>query len=267
MSIDDKFGKNRNKFRRVYNYGLSRRPDVRQFVDSLTDTTKSLDFQRIIRDRDYFLIRQNEELSFPPPTPAPSGSAEYLEVTVGQFQSQLTFPVTFPTPFSGTPFLAFELSQSQFTGTDGEEVPNVAWWVSDLTTNGFNANFSAPFTGKLVYRGVYSALGYPATVNRATDLSGSPGIVSAGSVTLSNQSSVTMSWDPLPNFPKRLNYAPVVASTDGTADVGQTISAVESTHAVNELSAPFTGQIHFVALVTFDGSPDFAPDPDTGIPG
>jgi hypothetical protein len=149
VSIDDKFAKNRSKYRKVYGYGMSRRPDIRSFIDPLTDTTRSFDFQKIIRDRDFFLVNQNQESASSSSNPS---IVEYLEVTVGSFSSSLYQDITFPTPFSGIPYLGFETSQSQFTGTNGEETPSVAWWVTNLGTTGFRANFSAPFTGKYFLR-------------------------------------------------------------------------------------------------------------------
>jgi hypothetical protein len=266
VSIDDKFAKDRSKYRKVYGYGLSRRPDIRYFVDPLTEVTRSFDFQKIIRDRDYFLINQRQGLSLPPPVPPIPPIVEYLEVTVGPFTSSLYQDITFPTPFTGAPYLAFEVSQSQFTGIDGEETPSIAWWVTNLGTTGFRANFSAPFTGKLTYRGVYTTEPYPVYVNRDTDLSGTFAWCSAGEVNVGGASFVTMSWAALPDNPKFVNYNPVGADSDFTLDIGQTISAVAASYAVNDLSIDFNGSIQFLALSNTPG-PYFQANPDPGIPG
>lgn len=263
MSIDDKFAKNRSKYRKVYGYGMSRRPDIRSFIDPLTDTTRSFDFQKIIRDRDFFLVNQNQESASSSSNPS---IVEYLEVTVGSFSSSLYQDITFPTPFSGTPYLGFETSQSQFTGTNGEETPSVAWWVTNLGTTGFRANFSAPFTGKITYRGVYTAGSYPVYVNRATDLSGTFAWCAAGQISAGGASSVTMSWATLPDNPKFLNYNPIGTSLDVTLDIGQNISAVSSSYAVNDLSIAYDGLIQFIALSDTSGS-YFQANPDTGVPG
>jgi len=242
---------------------MSRRPDIRSFVDPLTETTRSFDFQKIIRDRDFFLIIQHQEQPLPPPNPP---IVEYLEVTVGPFSSSLYQDITFPTPFTGVPYLAFETSQSQFTGMDGEETPSVAWWVTNLGVTGFRANFSAPFTGKLTYRAVYTTAPYPVYVNRVTDLSGTFAWCSAGEVNVGGASFVTMSWAPLPDNPVFVNYNPVGVNSDLTLNIGQTISAVSSSYAVNDLSIVFSGSIQFLVLSNTPG-PYFQANPDTGVPG
>lgn len=263
MSLDDKVGRHRARFRKVYPYGNTRRPDVRSFVDAITNTTKSFDFQKIQHDYPYYSVPTYLSTSW-----AMSGGISYatfLEATE-TFTNQTSYTVTFSTPFGGTPYLAFAPSQSQFSGSDGQETPNVAWWVTGLTSGGFTANFSAPFTGKITYRGVYTTGSYPIYVNRSTDLSGSYAWVSAGSSSLTNQSSLSMSFAALPSLPEFLNYNPV-GSTSDELNIGQTIWAVSNSYAVNELSAPFTGIIHFLAMDTTgsDTSP-FTANPDINYP-
>jgi hypothetical protein len=263
VSLDDKVGRHRARFRKVYPYGNTRRPDVRSFVDAITNTTKSFDFQKIQHDYPYYSVPTYLSTSW-----AVSGAISYatfLEATE-TFTNQTSYEVIFSSPFAGTPYLAFAPSQSQFSGSDGQETPNVAWWVTGLTSGGFTANFSAPFTGKITYRGVYTTGSYPIYVNRSTDLSGSYAWVSAGSSSLTNQSSLSMSFAALPSLPEYLNYNPVGSTTD-ELNIGQTIWAVSTSYAVNELSAPFTGIIHFLAMDTTgsDTNP-FTANPDTNYP-
>lgn len=196
---------------------------------------------------------------------SPITYAEYLEATEA-FSNSTSYSVVFSTPFAGTPYLAFAPSQSQFSGSDGQETPNLAWWVTGLTSTGFTANFSAPFTGQITYRGAHTTGSYPIYVQRSTDLPGSYAWVSAGSASLSNQSSVSMSYAALPSLPEYLNYNPVGTSSD-ELNIGQTIWAVTNSYAVNELSIPFTGYIHYLAVDTTgsDVSP-FTADPDTSYP-
>jgi len=182
------------------------------------------------------------------------------------FSSSIAVDIVFPISFSQMPFLAFEPRQSQSLG-DGEEGDNLAWWVSNLSTTGFRANFSAPFVGEITYRGVWSPGTYPVYVNRITDLSGSYGWVSAGSITVNNLSTVTMSWGALTSLPEFVNSNPVGLDSDDTMDIGQAIASVSTSEAVNELSVPFTGVIHFLALDTTTPDTDpFTPDPDLGVP-
>ena len=246
-------GINRNKLRKVYNYGQSGRPKIRQVLDTITNTIQNIDFQKVIRDNDFFLRK------------APiyyTGLFQYIEETV-TFSEVSSLGIVFPNAFLGVPFLGFETVQ-----TNGSNVgdPNVAWWVTDLTTTGFTANFSAPFAGAITYRGVYSLVPYPVYVERVPDLPGSFGWVSAASFLLDYQSGVTMSWAPLPSLPEHVNYNPVGSSPDTHLDVGQAIWTVTTNSVTNELSIEFSGTLHVVALDTDtgDASP-FLPDPDLSV--
>lgn len=245
MSLDEKVGRHRARFRKVYPFGQSRPPDIRPFVDAATNVTKSLDFQRLRREYPYNSVQTYLSTSW---TTSGSAATQFLEATE-QFTNRTSYTVAFSTPFSGTPYLAFAPSQSQFTGTDGQETPNLAWWVTGLSPTGFTANFSAPFTGKITYRGVYSTEAFPVYVNRSTDLSGSYAWVSAGSASLSNQSSVSMSFAALPSLPEQIYYNPV-GNTSDELNIGQTITSVTNSFAVNELSVPFSGIVHFVSMDT-----------------
>jgi hypothetical protein len=75
-----------------------------------------------------------------------------------------------------------------------------------------------------------------------------------------------MSFGALPSLPEFLNYNPVGTSSD-ELNIGQTIWAVSNSYAVNELSTPFTGIIHYIAMDTTssDVSP-FQANPDLGTP-
>lgn len=264
MSIEEKFGKNRSKFRKVYSYGMTFAPDIKIFIDSVTETTQSINFQKIIRDRSYFLIdKVGQELALPGPPPI---FYEYLEDTV-EFTSMESVSISFPTAFSSIPYLAFQPSQSFFTHTDGEETPSIGWWATNLDANGFTANFTAPFTGKITYRGIYTTEPFPIYVNRGPDLSGSYGWVSAGTQIVTDQSFVSMSYSSLPSLPEFFNYN-FVGADGQELSVGQAIRTIGINSAVNELSDPTTGVMHFVALDidALDSSP-VLPDPDVGIPG
>lgn len=230
---------------------MSFRPDVREVVDVVTNVTKSFDFQKIIRDRDYYLIQSDAALSY-----SSSGSTnvvEYLEQTLyTNASSLLLYSVVFPSGgFSGYPYVGMEVSQSVFS-FNGEAGDNIAWWVTDITPSGFKANFSAPYTGSFTYRATYKSVtaSYPAYVERKPDLPGSYGWVSANEINLNFQSSTTMSWTALPSTPEFVNSNPVGNSlSDFMLDIGQVVSDVSSSTSVgNDFSIEFSGTLHVVAL-------------------
>lgn len=245
MSIDDKFGRNRAKFRRVYAYGMNRRPDIREFVDALTDVTKSFNFQQIIRDRSYYVINGDMVQTFP----TASDDVQYSEENWHTTGSVDFMNVTFPFTFNQTPFLAFRL-YPEWVLSSGS---NVAYWVTDLSTTGFKANFSAPFEGRLTYRAVYTPGSYPVYVQRTT---GSFVWIAGAQTTYTVQSSVTMSFDTLPSIPTEVFSNPVGSASDGTLNIGQAYAAVGVDFTTNELSSPYTGFFDVIAMSTVpSGSP------------
>lgn len=243
MSIDS-FGRNRAKFRRVYAYGLTRRPDVREFVDALTDVTKSFNFQQIIRDRSYYVVNGDMSLTYP----SASISIQYSEGIYNTTGSVEYLNIVFPFTFEQTPVASFGLYPEWTTSGS-----NVGYWITDLGPSGFKANFSAPFEGKLTYRAVYTDGTYPVYVERT---SGSFVWVAAAQLGYTEQSSVTMSFSTLPSVPTEVFSSPIGSTTDGNLDIAQVYFDVGTDFITNEFSAPYTGLFDVVAIATVpSGSP------------
>ena len=237
MSINDNFGRNRARYRKVYAYGLNRRPEVRQFIDLTTNTTRSLDFQKIIRDRSYYLINGQEVLTFP------SGSTVIIQYEEDAYQTSYPIDyidVVFSSSFNEIPFVAMVLTpESTLSGS------NVAYWATDITTTGFKANFSAPFDGRLLYRAVYTDGTYPVYVDRG---GGKFAWIAGALQNYNGDSSITMSFDNLPGNPNVILSNPIGLSTDPTLNIAQTFQLSGSNFATYDISAPFSGSFNVVAM-------------------
>lgn len=245
MTFNSNFGNNRNRFRKVYSYGLSRRPDIRQFIDTVTDTTKSLNFQQIIRDRSYYLINGTPIQVFP----TASAVVQFLEENYHTTGSVSSISISFPFTFDQTPFLAFRL-YPEWVLTSGS---NVGYWATDITTTGFVANFSAPFEGRLTYRAVYTDGAYPVYVEHTT---GSFAWIAGAETSYVNQSTVTMSFGTLPNVPEEVFSNPVGLNTDPTLNIGQTYVDVGVDFTTINFSSPYNGSMDIIAMSTVPkGSP------------
>ena len=266
MSLNDKIGRNRQRYKKVLVYGLNARPSVQSFVDSITNVTKSFDFQKISKEYNLFKF----DGYYLAPTASSSGSVttsgSYVEQTVS-FSPVETLTVTFPTAFSGSPYVGVELVQDTFT-LNGEAGNNLSWYVTNISTTQFTINFSSRFDGQITYRAVWSpsASYYPLYVERTPDLPGNYGWVSAASFSLNNQSFSSMSWNALSSLPEKLNYNPVGQDTDTLLCIGQTITFVTNSFAVNDFSTTYSGSLHVIALDTnlADSSP-FVANPDTSV--
>lgn len=248
MGINDNFGSNRQKYRKVYSYGGTRKPDIRTFVDSETGTTQSQDFQKVIRDRSFYIIRGQVDLTFPPADPAP---AEYLETTVSMGSIATSVAIIFPTPFSAPPVVSVTLEP---LASGLEYDINVSYWITDITTTGFTANFSSRFRGNVTYRATNitypDIFFYPIYVQRLPAHSGSYAWVSAGSMSLNYQSALTMSWPALPTTPEYVGYNPVGVSADTNLDMGLTSGSATVGTITGDLSTQFSGVVHFLVLDT-----------------
>lgn len=249
MSIE-KVSRNRDRYRKVYPYGQSRKPDMRSFVDLLTNTTKSIDFQYLIRDRSYFLINGDMVLTYPT-----GSTVQYAEGNYHTTGAVEYIDVVFPSTFNQTPFISFRLYPEWILGSGS----NVAYWATELATTGFRANFSAPFEGRLTYRAVYTDTAFPVYVERVT---GSYAWVAGAEVTSSNQSSVTMSFGTLPGIPEEVFSNPVGLSTDSTLNIAQAYAAVGTSFVTANLSTTFSGFFNVIAISTIPtGSPQSVDPP------
>lgn len=242
---NDNFGGNRSKYRKVYAYGSNRRPDIRTFVDSVTDTTRSFDFQKIIRDRDFFLIDGQPILTFP------TGTFQYWESTHNISTYSEYLDVFFPGPFDGNPIIGFTVYPEGVTSSGS----NVAYWATDVSNTGFRANFSGPFSGTLLYRAVYNPGTYPIYVERASG-SGNYAWVSAATSSYTESSSATMTFATLPGTPESVLSNPTGISSDEELAVAHVYSDVKPFQISTEFSSPFTGVMDVVAISTVPtGSP------------
>lgn len=243
MSIE-KVSRNRDRFRKVYPYGQSRKPDIRSFVDLLTNTTKSIDFQYLIRDRSYFLINGDMVLTY-----STGSTVQYAEGHYHTTGAVEYVDVVFPSTFNQTPFISFRLYPEWILSSGS----NVAYWATELATTGFRANFSAPFQGRLTYRAVYTNGAYPVYVERTT---GSFAWIAGAESTYGAQSTVTMSFGTLPGVPSEVFSNPVGTSADSGLNVAQTYADVGADFTTVNFSAPYSGFFDIIAMSTVPtGSP------------
>lgn len=246
MSINDKFGRNRAKFRRVYGYGLNRRPDIREFVDALTDTTRSLNFQQIIRDRNYFVINGDRVVSYPT-----GSTVQYSEESYHTTGSVTSLNITFPFSFNQQPLVAIRL-YPEWVQSSGS---NVAYWITNLSVTGFSANFSAPYEGELVYRAVYTDETFPVYVQQP---SGSYVWISAASASYNEETTVTMSFATLSSVPTEVFSNPIGDISEWTLNLAQSYASVGTNYTTINFSAPYSGSMNIIALAT---DPSGSPQP------
>jgi hypothetical protein len=189
--INSKYGGNaRNLWRKVYGY-QNNKPQMVSVVDSITQVTYSLDLNKTLRHRDFFIIQGinsgsqfiTEEVSFP--------TAEYDE---GLFHfSSISDHGTgsFNFTFSNFPTVVLSVESASLYG----EGVNIFGGTS--TPSGFTFGLSAPFSGSIRWRAIYSP-SYPAVATSAYTASIT---ASAGSAFPNGATYYTASFATLPGIP------------------------------------------------------------------
>lgn len=232
---NDKYSKNRNLWRKTYGF-RRRKPDVRTLVDPDTQVTYSLDVNKVIRDRDFFIIRGrniSQSLNL--------GSLQVAEYDEGLvwFNGTTTYSEPFNFTFSGTPYVVL-------TPEDGNDVVINPHGIS-ITTTTVDFGVSAPFSGAVRYRAVYSPNGYPAV---ATSSFSSSFTCSAGSATLTQESLYTAVYANL-GFGAPTEFRQTAWDVNSLNDTDIYLEEVGSRGLAanaNILSAPLSNEIHFIAV-------------------
>lgn len=235
MANDDlKYGgRARGLWRKVYGYSVNK-PVVVSFVDTTTSTTMSLDLNKTFRHRDYFIIEGiagGVATEVPPP---PSDLAEYDEGLVfltGQDSGTGNFNFT----FSSNPIVVLTPDPALEWGE------NVNIYGFTRSTTGFTFGTSAPYSGAIRYRAIYSST-YPALCTSSFTASIT---ASAGTATLTDNYAYTASFAALPGSPFKFLQT---AWDSGTLhDVSFQTQVYDSDSANVEISAPVSTVVHFIA--------------------
>jgi hypothetical protein len=245
--INSKYGGNaRNLWRKVYGY-QNNKPQMVSVVDSITQTTYSLDLNKTLRHRDFFIIQGLNSGSQTLTTESAFVTAEYDE---GLFHfSSITDHGTgsFNFTFSSLPIVVLSVESASLYGG------GVNLFGGNITTSGFTFATSAPFSGSIRWRAIY-ATSYPAVCSSSytasITASTGPPVIPLGST------AYTASFATLPGVPfsfRDTSWENVGIVTTGFGDVAFTHETSSSSTATVEISAPAYSTIEFIAF--YDANP------------
>jgi len=235
MADRSKYGKNKNLWRKTY--GLKRRkPEVISFLDSNTNVTKSYDLHRTYRHRDYFIIKS-------------SGPLLPIIVLAEYDEGLITFSAA-SSKTSNFNFVFSSLPDAVVLTVDGvaDNSDYIIPFGASFTATSLTVETSAPFTGNIRYRAVYSSTGYPALAISSLEPSSGTFTVSAGSVSETNATNYTASFAALTGIPSLFYKTPWDANANYGADVFLTTETTTASSATGEISAPLTDKIYFIAV-------------------
>jgi hypothetical protein len=234
---NNRYGSNKNSWKKVYGYS-SHKPRETTIIDTANSVTYSLDLNKTLRHRDFFIIKSLTSGAFEeiPIPPAPVATTEYDEGVVHFAGISDVGTGSFNFTFSGSPYVVLTIESSALYGN------NLNVWGESLSTAGFTFGLSAPFTGSIRYRAIYADT-YPAYVTSAYTASIT---ASAGTYSAVAESFYTASFAALPSTTSLfLNSA---WGTTGQQDVALQPQVSSSAQATVEFSSPTTSTIYFIAF-------------------
>lgn len=232
---NNRYGSNKNSWKKVYGYN-SHKPRETTIIDTANSVTYSLDLNKTLRHRDFFIIKGLTSGAFEAPPPVPAEVTEYDEGVVHFAGISDVGTGSFNFTFSGSPYVVLTIESSALYGN------NLNVWGESLSTAGFTFGLSAPFTGSIRYRAIYAET-YPAYVTSAYTASIT---ASAGTYSAVVESFYTASFAALPSTTSLfLNTA---WGTTGQQDVALQPQVSSSAQATVEFSSPTTSTIYFIAF-------------------
>jgi hypothetical protein len=107
---------------------------------------------------------------------------------------------------------------------------------------------SAPFTGNIRYRAVYSSTGYPANAQSSLVPASGTFTVAAGYVMENGNSDYTASFATLANAPSIFYRTPWDFNANFDDDVTLTEDSSTANTASGQISAPLNNKIYFIAV-------------------
>jgi hypothetical protein len=239
-SNNDKYGRNRNLWRKIYG-SITRPPDLRTIIDTVTATTYSLDLTKIVRDRSFFYITQNQV----------TGGLESLilgEYDEGliSFNNESEKTVVFGITFTNSPIVVFTMEEA-YPGAPNSE--NVAIFGFTASTTGSHLGVSAPFSGTVRYRAAFAGV-YPSYFQSAFAPASGTFRASAGALT-PNESFYTASYATLAGAPASFRQSPFDSGYSHLADVKlEVVGTPGASSTVSDITAHTTTPIHYIAYET-----------------
>lgn len=188
---------------------------------------KPYDLNRLSIHRDFYTIQ--DRIAAP-------ARALYEQVEV-EFIGEYSKSVMFLNRFPAEPIVTLEAS--------GDVVVNP--FLSTVTSLGITIETSAPFTGIVTYRAVYSPV-YPVYVNNYPNNTNQRFLVSAAYMDVtSSDVAVEIRFNSLPSRPSSGYVTPYDVNASGDVDIIPDIRGTNADGILVDLSAPITNRLFCIA--------------------
>jgi hypothetical protein len=235
-------GFNPNRKKKTYSFNRSQTSKV---VATIVDgKVEYFDETLVTVDNPFYQLQNATSQGLPPPPPPII--AEYDEDVIDFIWTD-TETVTFNLigGFSQNPYVTLEVLPA-----GGFE--NIAFFANNLSTTGFVANISAPFSGQIVYRAIVSPV-FPVVIERVVVSNSFYYTASAGSIPASSNSEFLATYNSVNgiNPPQHIFFTPVDEDNNGDAGVAlEETGSMGATSTAVTYSAPVYNSIHYLAVKT-----------------
>ena len=230
-------GFNPNRKKKTYSFNRSQTSKV---VATVVDgKVEYFDETLVTVDNPYYQLQQAVSQGIPPPPPPVL--AQYDEDVI-DFLWTDSEVATFNITFTSNPYLTLEVLPA-----DGFE--NIAFFASNLSTTGFVANVSAPFSGQLVYRALVTPT-FPVIIERVVVSNSFFYTASAGIIPASPSSEFLATYTGIGvNPPQHIFFTPIDDDNNGDAGVAlEETGSMGVTSTTVTYSAPVYNSIHYLAV-------------------
>lgn len=229
-----------NPNRKKKTYSLNRSQPAKVIATIVDGKVEYFDETLVTVDNPYYQLQQPVSQGVPPPPPPPP-PAQYDEDVI-DFDWTDSETATFNITFTENPYLTLEVLPA-----DGYE--NIAFFASQVSTTGFVANVSAPFSGQLVYRALVTPV-FPVIIERVVVSSSFYYTASAGIIPASSADTFTATYTSLSgSLPEHIFFTPVDDNNNGDAGVAlEETGSMGLTSTAVTYSAPVYNSIHYLAV-------------------
>jgi hypothetical protein len=232
-------GFNPNRKKKTYSFNRSQTSQI--VSASVNGNIEYFDATLVAVDSPFYVLDiPNSQGVPPPPPPIPLG--EYDENVI-DFTWEETKSVPLNLTFSSEPIVTLQILPAF-----GYE--NIIAFLGNVSSNNITINLSAPHSGQIVYRAIYSAT-YPTLVSRSIVSTSYFYTASAGYNDLINQDEVLTNYSLLTasTAPVNMFFTTRDINSNGDADV----SIVDSssfglTSTAISFSAPITNRLYYLAV-------------------
>jgi hypothetical protein len=222
----NKYGKNRNAWRKVYGYAR-RQPNIVEFFDRETSTIVEKDLNQTLRHRDYFQVKDDKTV------------IEYDEGII-YFNNVDSVTANYNILFSSSPIVVLTMEDS---GSNNQGNVNI-FGLSTPNYNQLTVGTSAPFSGSVRYRAIHTTRNYPVFLENQFYTSSFWAY--AGRIDTSLATDYTASFGGIPSGSLEYRATVFDAANDNSQDVALVNTYLTQNQSENTISSQLTNQIHFM---------------------